>query len=69
MQSAEFQLEPLSCPSCIIKMERTLEKKSGVEEASVLFNSGVVKVKYDETEVSEKALQEIIEKLGYPVVA
>jgi copper chaperone CopZ len=69
MKSAEFQLEPLSCPSCIIKIERTLEKKDGVEEASVLFNSSKVKVEFDEGKVSEEALQETIEKLGYPVVA
>jgi copper chaperone CopZ len=69
MQSAEFQLEPLSCPSCIIKIERTLEKKEGVEEARVLFNSSKVKVEYNEVQASEEVLQETIEMLGFPVIA
>lgn len=69
MQSAEFQLEPLSCPSCIIKIERTLEKEDGVEKARVLFNSSKVKVEYDGGQLSEQELQETLEKLGYPVAA
>jgi copper chaperone CopZ len=69
MNTAQFQLEPLSRPSCIIKIEKTLEKTCRVEEARVLFNSNNVKVEYDEMQVSEEVLQEMIEKLGYPVVA
>jgi len=68
MKSAEFQLEPLPCPSCIIKIERTLEKKEGVEEARVLFNSSKVKVEYNEVQASEEVLQETIEMLGFPVI-
>ncbi|GAB3790848.1 heavy-metal-associated domain-containing protein [Virgibacillus kimchii] len=68
METAELQLESLSCPSCIIKIERTLEKKDGVEEATVFLESSKVKVKYDEMQLSEQELQETIEKLGYPVV-
>ena len=69
MKYAEFQLEPLSCPSCIIKIERTLEKKTGVDEARVFLDSNKVNVKYNDVLVSEAELQQTIEKLGYPVVA
>jgi copper chaperone CopZ len=69
MKSAIFQLESLSCPSCIIKIERTLEKTGGVEEARVFFNSSKVKVEFYEADVTEEKLQATIEELGYPVVA
>ena len=69
MNTAQFQLEPLSRPSCIIKIEKTLEKTCRVEEARVLFNSSKVKVEYNEVQAFEKVLQETIEKLGFPVNA
>ena len=69
MKTAHFQLESLSCPSCIIKIERTLEKADGVEEARVLFNSSKVKVAFHEAEIAKEELQATIEKLCYPVIA
>ncbi|MFB4473969.1 heavy-metal-associated domain-containing protein, partial [Oceanobacillus caeni] len=33
MKTIKFQLEPLTCPSCIKKIETKLGKMDGVEEA------------------------------------
>ncbi|MFD1850856.1 heavy-metal-associated domain-containing protein [Oceanobacillus bengalensis] len=68
MKTAKFQLEPLTCPSCIKKIETKLGKMDGVDEAKVLFNSSKVKATYNEEAVSADQLQELIEKLGYPVL-
>lgn len=67
LKTVKFQLETLTCPSCIGKIEGVLNKELGVEEAKVLFNSSKVKVKYDEEKVSPKRLEELIEKVGYQV--
>ena len=69
MITKKFQLEPLTCPSCIKKIETKLNKMDGVEEAKVMFNSSKVKAKFDDRKVSEGELKETIEKLGYPVLA
>lgn len=69
MRTVKFQLEPLTCPSCIKKIESKLGKMDGVEEAKVLFNSSKVKTVIDEDKVNEKELKTTIEKLGYPVIA
>lgn len=69
MKTAKFQLEPLTCPSCIKKIEGKLSKMDGVENAKVLFNSSKVKSTYDESKVTSDELKETIEKLGYPVVS
>ena len=37
MKTIRFQLETLTCPTCITKIEGALNKESGVEEAKVLF--------------------------------
>ena len=69
MTRVKFQLEPLTCPSCIKKIEGKVGKMDGVEEVKVLFNSSKVKVDYDEEQVAREELKNVIEKLGYPVVA
>ncbi|QKY70757.1 heavy-metal-associated domain-containing protein [Lentibacillus sp. CBA3610] len=69
MKTVKFQLEPLTCPSCIKKIEGKLGKMDGVENAKVLFNSSKVKSTYDEEKVTSDELKDTIEKLGYPVVS
>lgn len=67
LKTVKFQLETLTCPSCIAKIEGVLHREPGVEKARVLFNSSKVKVKYDEDKVSSERLEELIEKVGYSV--
>ena len=69
MTTKKIQLEPLTCPSCIKKIETKLGKMDGVENVKVMFNSSKVKATFNEEQVSEDELKETIEKLGYPVVA
>jgi copper chaperone len=69
MKTATYQLEPLTCPSCIKKIEGTLNKQAGVNNARVLFHSSKVKTDFDENKVSAKELNDVIEKLGYPVLS
>jgi copper chaperone len=69
MSKAVFQLEPLTCPSCIKKIETTLNKTTGVESAKVMFNSSKVKAEFDEKQVEASQLEETIKKLGYPVLS
>lgn len=69
MSKAVFQLEPLTCPSCIKKIETTLNKTAGVETAKVLFNSGKVKTEFDESQIEASQIEETIKKLGYPVLS
>ena len=69
MSKAVFQLEPLTCPSCIKKIETTLNKTTGVESAKVLFNSSKVKTEFDNTQIEASQFKETIKKLGYPVLS
>ena len=67
MKKAVFGLEPLSCPTCIKKIESALEKMDGVKEVKVMFHSDKVRTQFDEGVVNADQMQETIEKLGYPV--
>ncbi|QUW20263.1 heavy-metal-associated domain-containing protein [Sporosarcina sp. Marseille-Q4063] len=69
MKKAVFGLEPLSCPTCIKKIENTVGKMDGVEEVKVLFNSNKVRAQFNEDIVQAEQIHEVITKLGYPVVS
>ncbi|SEK17962.1 Copper chaperone CopZ [Carnobacterium iners] len=69
MSKAIYQLEPLTCPSCIKKIETTLSKTIGVESVKVLFNSSKVKTEFDESTIEASEIKETIQKLGYPVLS
>lgn len=67
MIQAVIQLGPVTCPSCIKKIESAVSKIEGVETVKVLFNSSKVKAEFDEKMTSADAISEIIQKLGYSV--
>lgn len=69
MTTVKFQLETLSCPSCVKKIESALNKQEGVKETNVLFNSSKVKADFDEALVTVEQLEATITKLGYPVLS
>lgn len=68
MTKVVFQLEPLTCPSCVKKIETALSKTAGVNEAKVLFNAGKVKAEFDQSAVKVEEIEKVIQKLGYPVL-
>lgn len=70
MKSATIQLETLTCPSCMQKIENGVKSLDGVDKKSikVLFNSSKVRVEYDDEKVSIKDIENAIDKLGYEVI-
>lgn len=69
MTKAIFQLEPLTCPSCVNKIETILSRTDGIESAKVLFNSSKVKTVFDESQLTATQIEEKLTKLGYPVLS
>jgi len=67
MAKAEFQLEPLTCPTCVKKIETALTKTKGVDSVKVLFNSSKVKTEFDDAQTDAETLKHTIENLGYSV--
>ncbi len=70
MQKATIQLETLTCPSCMQKIENGVKSLDGVSKESlkVLFNSSKVRVQFDDEKVSIKDIEHVIDKLGYEVL-
>lgn len=70
MQKATIQLETLTCPSCMQKIENGVKSLEGVnkESVKVLFNSSKVRAEFDDEKVSIKDIENAIDKLGYEVL-
>ncbi len=69
MKKATIQLETLTCPSCMTKIEAALKGLNGVNKDSlnVSFNTSKAKVDYDEGLVEIDAITKRITDLGYEV--
>lgn len=68
MKKLTLQLEQLTCPSCIKKIETALAKQEGVEEVNILFNASKAKVNYDESQLNSEKIIKIVTDLGYEVL-
>jgi len=70
MQKATIQLESLTCPSCIQKVEGAVKSLDGVDKESVnvSFNSSKVKLNFDDEKLSVKDIENAISKMGYEVI-
>ena len=69
MKKAVLQLDTLTCPSCVQKIDNAVKGLSGVDKESVnvLFNSSKVKLNFDEEKISTDDIENAITKLGYEV--
>ncbi|MDD2522556.1 MAG: cation transporter [Anaerolineaceae bacterium] len=69
MQKATIQLETLTCPSCILKIENATKSMEGVDKDSVqvMFNSSKLKFNFDDEKVKVEEVENAIQKLGYEV--
>ena len=69
MQKANIQLETLTCPSCLQKIEGALNGLAGIDKESlkVMFNASKVKVNFDGETLSIDDIEKAIQDLGYEV--
>ncbi|MFA9398630.1 MAG: heavy-metal-associated domain-containing protein [Clostridiaceae bacterium] len=63
-----YQLETLTCPSCVLKIEGAVKKIKGVNDVKILFNASKVKVDYDEKIVEANEIKITIKKLGFSIL-
>lgn len=69
MHKANIELETLTCPSCLQKINNAIQALPGVEKESVkvLFNASKVKLNFDGTLIALDAITNAISNLGFKV--
>lgn len=70
MKKAKIQLEDLTCPSCIIKIEKAVSGLEGVDKDTlkVGFNSSSVRFDFDDDKINVDQVEQEIERIGYDVI-
>ncbi|MDS9472899.1 copper-translocating P-type ATPase [Sporosarcina pasteurii] len=68
MSEKTLQIQGMTCSSCASRIERTIAKMDGVEQANVNFALERSTIKYDPEKVTVHDFEEKIEKLGFHVV-
>lgn len=70
MKKLNMQLETLTCPSCLEKIEKGVKSLEGIDKDSVkvLFNSSKVKLNFDDKVIEPKDIENKISSLGYDVL-
>ena len=63
---AEYQIEKLTCGSCVSNIEKALSELDGVESVEVNLTSNRGRVTYDPAEIDSKVIAETISGAGYP---
>lgn len=69
MKVATIQLETLTCPSCMQKIEGAVKGLDGIAQdtVKVSFNSSRVKLDFDEEKISIGQIEDAITRVGYEV--
>ena len=70
MKTATIQLETLTCPSCMQKIEGAVKALEGIDKDTlkVSFNSSKVKVNFDEDRLAIDKIENAITNMGYQVI-
>ncbi len=67
IRTTRLSIDGMTCVSCQNKIERMLNRLSGVEKAQVSYSTGVVVITYRTDKTSIKEIADSIEKLDYKV--
>ena len=64
-RQTNLQIDGMTCQACASRIEKVLNKKDFVQEASVNFAGETAQIRYDDSKTTPEELIKIIEKAGY----
>ncbi|MDD1654558.1 MAG: heavy-metal-associated domain-containing protein, partial [Methanomicrobiales archaeon] len=67
-KQAELKITGMTCATCAVTIERSLQGVEGVEKAEVNLGRETARVEYDPSRVKAGDLQKAVEDAGYQVV-
>lgn len=68
MKKETYKIEGIHCASCVLTIERTLQKQAGVKSASVNFANESALIEFDENLISENNLAKTVTDIGYQLI-
>jgi Cu+-exporting ATPase len=68
MKSAVYEVKGMSCASCAVRIQNTVQKLAGVDKAEINYATEKLSVSFDETKLNQNALLDSVKKIGYELV-
>lgn len=68
MKKEAYKIQGIHCASCVLTIERTLQKQAGVKSASVNFANETALIEFDENLISENKLAKAVSDIGYKLL-
>ena len=65
MKEVKLNIEGMHCTGCSTRLEKVFYNVDGVKGAKVSLEEKKADIKYDETQVSEKELIDVVEDAGF----
>ncbi|HBY89701.1 MAG TPA: heavy metal-binding protein [Aerococcaceae bacterium] len=65
MMTITFQLEKLTCPSCMQKIIDNVNELTEIETIKILFDRSKARVVFEDNKISEEEILHKIEEIGY----
>lgn len=62
-----FELEGISCASCVAKIEKNLKEDNRVEKVSVNLATGILDISYEDGKLGVEEIISIVKDLGYGI--
>lgn len=63
----EFRIKGIHCKSCEMLIKDALGEFPGIKEINLSYKTGILKVSFDESQLSKEKIIETIKKEGYEV--
>lgn len=68
MNKETVKITGMTCAACAQRIQKSVSKLDGVNEANVNIATERLSVEYEESKVSKAKIQEVVEKLGYGII-
>ena len=66
-KTVTYLVKGFSCVTCAVGLDTMLQKQKGVASSKSTYPDGIVTIKFDPQEVTEKSLKELIGEMGFTV--
>lgn len=67
MTNEMFMLTNISCPICVIELEKAAQDLPGMKSVRVILGAGSINVEYDSKLLSQDQIRELCERMGVKV--
>jgi Cu+-exporting ATPase len=65
MKKKIFKISGMHCTSCAMNIDGELEDTNGIKQSKTNYAKSLTEVEFDPEKVNDKAIVEIIKKVGY----